>query len=201
MFSSRNDDTWSIVRIAQEAGLSLQLKVKGNPQKGYKTNCPICGDTKGNLELQGDRDVFHCWVCQAEGGVIRFYSLLHNMSEQSAKEQLREESCKRRGIDTTIQYRKNVRRHPAENLSLSELRGLGFVGKYPNWYELKKNDPQRARALADWIWNEKKAQERSLNRIRRAFLNAEKQVGAVQNVKSNYSDRAINPGPEFELYP
>ncbi|GIM48512.1 hypothetical protein DNHGIG_40610 [Collibacillus ludicampi] len=184
---ARQDDRWSIVRIAREAG--IQLFPRRNRPDQYEANCPFCGDTKKHLQVHGQRDVFNCYRCNAQGGVIRFYALLHNISEESAKEELRGGD---RGHTT---FKRKVYRHPAERLSAKEIKALGFL-KVPNWEELKKKDPARAKALADWIWREKQAYDKELQRMQRFvlkhFLNAPLNKGEDHHAEQNHSDRAAN---------
>ena len=130
----------SIAQLADEAQLKL-TRVGRSGQ--YKTDCPFCGDMKQNLELNVDKDVFHCWACGVGGGVIRFYALLNNVSEFAAKETLFPARSGKPRFD-----------HPALHLSREELKLIGFrpMPRYkPNHMTDKDWFMYRKRTL-DWIW-------------------------------------------------
>ena len=137
----------SIVQIAEEAQLTLR-RVGRSAQ--YKTDCPFCGETKQNLEINVDKDVFHCWVCGAGGGVIRFYALLHGVSEFQARETLYPTRPGRKRLN-----------HPALQLTTEQLEIIGFK-PFPrtkpvsisnkDWFEYRKRQ-------LNWVWTEWKRYE------------------------------------------
>lgn len=181
------ENVWSIVKVAEEAGIAL--KPRNNNPNQYYAKCPFCDDKRTHLNVNGQRDVFKCYRCDSKGGVIRFYALLHRISEAQAKDELRNKAYD--GQEETP--RRKIQRHPAERLSSSEIKSLGFT-RVPNWYQEKQQDPARAKALADWIWAEKKTRDREINHMLRHFMKAldAKKMEDDQSVKQNHLDRAAD---------
>lgn len=136
-----------ITQIAQES--QLKLKRVGRSSQ-YKTDCPFCGDIKQNLELNIDKDIFHCWACGTGGGVVRFYALLNNVSEFIAKEALYPARSGRPRFQ-----------HPALHLTQEQLKRIGFT-QIPRSRPSAMSDKQwfayRKRSL-DWMWAEWKRYE------------------------------------------
>ena len=132
-----------ILQIAQES--QLRLRQIGRRSVQYKTDCPFCGDQKQNLELNGEKNVFHCWVCGTGGGLIRFYALLHDVSEHTAKETLFPSRTGRARFN-----------HPALHLSQEQLKRIGFThlpNQKPSSFSNKQWFTYRKRTL-DWVWSE-----------------------------------------------
>ncbi|WP_262927025.1 CHC2 zinc finger domain-containing protein [Alicyclobacillus acidoterrestris] len=133
----------TIVDLAEQASLKL-TRMRKHGQ--YKTDCPFCGDMRQNLELNAMKNVFHCWVCDAGGGLVKFYALLHDVSEDTAR-------------NTLFPLKAGQRRftHPALNLTQAELDEIGFelglIHKRPASWSPQKWGQYRKRTL-DWVWFE-----------------------------------------------
>ncbi|MCF8568014.1 CHC2 zinc finger domain-containing protein [Alicyclobacillus tolerans] len=166
------DSAWDIdiVHIAQEA--QLQLHRVGRRSVQYKTDCPFCGEHRQNLELNVEKNVFHCWVCGAGGGLIRFYALLHNVSEHTAKETLYPLRSGKPRFD-----------HPALHLSTEQVMRIGFTPlprtkpatlTHRQWLAYRKR-------MLDWMWLEWKRYEAWKKRFNHKVL---KQLESVTTQKA-----------------
>lgn len=54
----------NIIDLAEELGLELQ--VEQPPEYGYL--CPVHNDTNASLWINAEKNVWHCWACDAGGG-------------------------------------------------------------------------------------------------------------------------------------
>lgn len=125
-----------VEEVASRAGLVLS-PVRSKPGEFY-ADCPFCNDTAGHLRVNAEKQTYFCFRCGARGGANDFARGL--------------------GIPLSAPRPKKMR-HPAEALTSEELKALGFLRK-PDWGRLWREDPARARALAAWIWREKKSYDR-----------------------------------------
>ena len=53
-------------------------------------NCPFCGETKGKMNVNLQKNVFRCNRCDASGGMLELYGRLHGVSSAEANRQIRE---------------------------------------------------------------------------------------------------------------
>lgn len=133
-----------ILDIAKKHNLTINQNTLN--KKEVQCKCPFCGEDempgkqkRFYLSLNTDRQVFRCWFCGEKGGVFRFISLLEHKSEN----------------EILAEFRKNsgYRQHPAEKLTLSQLRLIGF-DKKPNWGEMRKQNPVMYKNHLNWFWTE-----------------------------------------------
>lgn len=124
-----------VVDIVKDHG----LKIRETSGKEYRTDCPFCNDRKGHLYINPEKNVFHCMRCGAEGGAVKLKALLDGIPEQEVIRQ-----CAKDCIQSSF-------RHPAENLSSSQLELMGFISR-PNWFEWKKRDKDYTKRTLDYIW-------------------------------------------------
>ena len=124
-----------ILGIAKKHNLILNHNTLN--KKEVQCKCPFCEEDQKPgkqkrfyLSLNTDRQVFRCWFCDEKGGVFRFISLLERKSEDEVIAEFRK------------QKKSGYNQHPAERLSLSQLRLIGFSQK-PNWGELRKQNLTR----------------------------------------------------------
>ncbi|MHB1418054.1 MAG: CHC2 zinc finger domain-containing protein [Bacillota bacterium] len=134
-------DIWN---VAQNHGLSQYRSVSGRPNE-RRVNCPFCGDTKGqHLYLNTEKNTFKCYRCSASGGVIAFIALLTGRTEQDVLEELKGEQPKQI---------KKARIHPAEKLSVMQLRMMGYRSR-PNWQLMRKRDKDYAENSLEMVWSD-----------------------------------------------
>lgn len=62
----------------------LNLQIKRPGRKSVYTNCPICGDTRGKMNLNLEKNQFRCNYCQESGGAISLYGKVHGVSNSVA---------------------------------------------------------------------------------------------------------------------
>lgn len=53
-------------------------------------NCPFCGETKGKMNVNLQKNVFRCNRCDASGGMLELHGRLHGVSSAEANRQIRE---------------------------------------------------------------------------------------------------------------
>jgi len=89
-----------------EVILQLLSEVLGDPKRSYQTknqfsyNCPICdeGNNKGNLEVNLEKNVFHCWSCgevnQTHGSLNKLFTKFGNKKQKKLFELVRPDELK-----------------------------------------------------------------------------------------------------------
>ncbi|MCF6094536.1 hypothetical protein L1765_11235 [Microaerobacter geothermalis] len=143
-----------ILDIAKKHGLSFDSRSLG--KKEVRTKCPFClADIKRRdkyyLSLNTIDQVFKCWYCGESGGVFRFISLLTKVPEHEVVQMYQRENGRETG-----KKKYKYKLHPAEKLTTTQLKMLGYLGK-PNWAELRKRDKdyyKRTRSLVLNEWND-----------------------------------------------
>ncbi|MDQ0338154.1 hypothetical protein J2S00_000938 [Caldalkalibacillus uzonensis] len=112
-----------ILPNAEQHGLIINERTR--EKREVLAKCPFCEEDskpgkekKFYLSLNTQDQVFKCWFCGEAGGVFRFISLLENIPESEVIERYRGKKGK-------------YKPHPAERLTLSQLRLLGYKLKTP----------------------------------------------------------------------
>lgn len=62
----------------------LNLTIKRPGRKSIYTNCPLCGDTRGKMNLNLEKNQFRCNYCGEGGGAIELYARVHGISTSAA---------------------------------------------------------------------------------------------------------------------
>lgn len=62
----------------------LNIHVKRPGTKSVYTDCPICGDKRGKMNLNLEKNQFRCNYCSAAGGAIGLYAMVHGVSNSVA---------------------------------------------------------------------------------------------------------------------
>ena len=62
----------------------LNIRIKRPGRKSVYTDCPLCGDTRGKMNLNIEKNQFRCNYCQESGGAIALYSKVHGVSNSTA---------------------------------------------------------------------------------------------------------------------
>lgn len=133
-----------ILAVAQEHGIHLGNRVSHRPDE-VRAHCPFCDDRKYHLYLNPDKQTFNCYRCGTKGGVIRFLSLLTGDSETNILEEIK---AALKNSNRTRTKREKI--HPALRLNSFQLRHIGR--ERPDWNTAFKVNPQRAKKMADEIW-------------------------------------------------
>ena len=51
----------------------LQLRVRHKNSSSMDVNCPFCGETKGKMNVNLQKNVFRCNRCDASGGMLELH--------------------------------------------------------------------------------------------------------------------------------
>lgn len=62
----------------------LNIRIKRPGRKSVYTDCPLCGDTRGKMNLNLEKNQFRCNYCQESGGAIALYAKVHGVSNSAA---------------------------------------------------------------------------------------------------------------------
>ena len=62
----------------------LRLKIRRPSGNGAYVDCPICGDRRGKMRLDYDKDFWRCNYCGEKGGMLALYAKVHNVSKSDA---------------------------------------------------------------------------------------------------------------------
>ena len=62
----------------------INLRIRRPGRKSVYADCPFCGDTRGKLNLNLEKNQFRCNYCGESGGAIAFYGKSHGLSNSDA---------------------------------------------------------------------------------------------------------------------
>ena len=74
------DLPFDIMDVAQ----ILNIRIKRPGRKSVYADCPLCGDTRGKLNFNLEKNQFRCNYCQESGGAIALYGKVHGVSNADA---------------------------------------------------------------------------------------------------------------------
>jgi len=66
----------------------LNLKIKRQLPFSANADCPFCGDCRGKLNINHQKNVFRCNYCDAHGGMLALYAKAFNICNQDAYRQI-----------------------------------------------------------------------------------------------------------------
>ncbi len=69
--------------IMDVAGI-LDIRIRRKGARSVYADCPFCGDTRGKLNLNIEKNVFRCNYCGEYGGAIALYAKVHGISNSIA---------------------------------------------------------------------------------------------------------------------
>ena len=69
--------------IMDVAGI-LDIRIRRKGARSVYADCPFCGDTRGKLNLNIEKNVFRCNYCGEYGGAIALYAKVHGISNSVA---------------------------------------------------------------------------------------------------------------------
>lgn len=69
--------------IADVATL-LNLRVRHKQPRSMDVNCPFCGDARGKMNINFEKNVFRCNYCGEYGGMIAMYAKVYGISNADA---------------------------------------------------------------------------------------------------------------------
>lgn len=62
----------------------LDIRIRRRGARSVYADCPFCGDSRGKLNLNLEKNVFRCNYCGVSGGAIAFYAMIHNIPNSTA---------------------------------------------------------------------------------------------------------------------
>lgn len=62
----------------------LRLKVRRPSGNGAYVDCPICGDSRGKMRLDYEKNYWRCNYCGESGGMLALYAKVHGISKSDA---------------------------------------------------------------------------------------------------------------------
>lgn len=62
----------------------LNLHVRHKQRKSMDVNCPFCGDARGKMNINFEKNVFRCNYCGEYGGMIALYARVYGISNADA---------------------------------------------------------------------------------------------------------------------
>lgn len=127
----------SILKVAREYDIVINERTIG--QKEVRAKCPFCGGDypdKFHLSLNEEMNVFRCWNCKQNGGVLQFESLVSGKGFNEVRKKYFGSQKKQKAV------------HPALRLSPEQLDAIGWRSvKRKNF---KSFNQSREDVLRDW---------------------------------------------------
>lgn len=62
----------------------LNIRIRRKGTRSVYTDCPFCGDTRGKMNLNLEKNQFRCNYCDESGGAIQLYAKVYNLSNADA---------------------------------------------------------------------------------------------------------------------
>ena len=62
----------------------LSLRVRRRQPNSIYMDCPICGDKRGKMNVNLEKNVFRCNYCGESGGMVALYAKVHNICNSDA---------------------------------------------------------------------------------------------------------------------
>lgn len=62
----------------------LRLRVRRHASQSVYVDCPICGDKRGKMNVNYEKDIWRCNYCGEKGGMLKLYGMVQNVSTAEA---------------------------------------------------------------------------------------------------------------------
>ncbi len=62
----------------------LDIRIRRTGARSVYADCPFCGDTRGKMNFNLEKNTFNCNHCNEGGGMLALYGGLHNISTRAA---------------------------------------------------------------------------------------------------------------------
>lgn len=79
-YGKRHDFPFGIMDVAGILHLNIRRRIPG---QAY-ADCPICGDRRGKMNLNLEKDTWRCNYCGEGGGMLSLYAKIHGVSNSDA---------------------------------------------------------------------------------------------------------------------
>lgn len=67
-----------------DVAVLLNLSVRHRQQRSMDVNCPFCGDTRGKMNINFEKNVFKCNYCGEHGGMVAMYAKVYGITNADA---------------------------------------------------------------------------------------------------------------------
>ena len=62
----------------------LRLNIRRRAPGSVYADCPVCGNQRGKMNLNLEKNVWHCNYCQSGGGMLSLYARVYRISTSEA---------------------------------------------------------------------------------------------------------------------
>lgn len=97
----------------QDVAALLPLRIRRRRAVSIDADCPFCGDIKGKLNINFEKQVFNCNRCRTHGGMVELYAKFFGISNTQANAEIFAVVCRR---ETP-----RLAPHPVQTLPAAEL--------------------------------------------------------------------------------
>lgn len=66
----------------------LHLRIRRTCSDGAYVDCPICGDNRGKMKLNYEKNVWRCNYCNNSGGMLKLYASVKNITTSEANREI-----------------------------------------------------------------------------------------------------------------
>lgn len=130
----------------------LRLKVRRPNGNGAYVDCPICGDCRGKMRLDYDKNFWRCNYCGESGGMLALYAKVHGISKSDAYREI----CETLGRSGSgPDYKPAERAKATSTVAQSQLATIGQIHQTFSlllnmlWLSEKHRQNLRERGLSD----------------------------------------------------
>ena len=78
----------------QDVAALLPLRIRRRRAVSIDADCPFCGDTKGKLNINFEKQVFNCNRCRTHGGMVELYAKFFGISNTQANAEIFSVICR-----------------------------------------------------------------------------------------------------------
>ena len=79
--SKKGDFPFEIRDVAHLLGLRIRRPMGSS---GVYTDCPFCGDQRGKMNVNYEKDTFRCNYCDTSGGMLDLYAMVYSIDKKEA---------------------------------------------------------------------------------------------------------------------
>ena len=66
----------------------IGLRIRRPCSDGVYTDCPFCGDNRGKLKVNYQKNIWRCNYCGEKGGMLKLYAMVRNVSTAQANSEI-----------------------------------------------------------------------------------------------------------------
>jgi hypothetical protein len=103
----------------------LNLHIRRRQSNSIYTDCPICGDSRGKMNINLEKNIFRCNYCGESGGMLALYGKTHGIGSSDAYREIRD--ALQTGNRPRGEVIKAVEKQPS--IQNSELAGIDEINR------------------------------------------------------------------------